>query len=123
VLDDEESIRMLLEEGLSTHGFSVDCAATPQEALALARRRSYDLLLCDLNLSTGGPVVSGTGAADLVLAASGPRKPVVVFMTGELVGDSAPGAARRLQKPFRISDVLALLREITWPSSAENVPN
>ena len=127
VLDDEESIRMLLEEGLSTHGFSVDCAATPQQALALARHRSYDLLLCDLNLSTGGAVVSGTGAADLVLAASGDRKPVVVFMTGELVdshnGGSASGTARRLQKPFRISDVLALLREISWPNSEENVPN
>ena len=120
VLDDEESIRMLLEEGLSTHGFSVDSAATPDQALALARRRSYDVLLCDLNLSTGGAVVSGTGAADLLLAASGPRKPVVVFMTGELVestnGDSAV-TARRLQKPFRISDVLAVLREITWPEA------
>ena len=123
VLDDEESIRMLLDEGLSTHGFSVDCAATPEEALALARRRSYDLLLCDLNLSTGGAVVSGTGAADLVLAASGSRKPVVVFMTGELVEshhDGASGTVRRLQKPFRISDVIALLREITWQTPGES---
>ena len=123
VLDDEESIRMLLEEGLSTHGFSVDCAATPEEALALARRRSYDLLLCDLNLSTGGAVVSGTGAADLVLAASGSRKPVVVFMTGDLVESHHDGVSadevRRLQKPFRISDVLALLREITWQQPGE----
>jgi PAS domain S-box-containing protein len=119
VLDDEESIRMLLEEGLSTHGFSVDSAATPDQALALARRRSYDVLLCDLNLSTGGAVVNGAGAADLVLAASGPRKPVVVFMTGELVeSNNGNGAltARRLQKPFRISDVLAILREINWPA-------
>ncbi|MGA2421068.1 MAG: PAS domain S-box protein [Candidatus Acidiferrum sp.] len=117
VLDDEESIRMLLEEGLSTHGFSVDTAATPDQALALARRRSYDVLLCDLNLSTGGAVVNGAGAADLVLAASGPRKPVVVFMTGELLeSTNGNGAvtARRLQKPFRISDVLAVLREIAW---------
>jgi PAS domain S-box-containing protein len=122
VLDDEESIRMLLEEGLSTHGFSVDCAATPEEALALARRRSYDVLLCDLNLSSGGAVVSGAGAADLVLAASGRRKPIVVFMTGDLVespnGHGIAGATRRLQKPFRISDVLALLREIPWKEPA-----
>jgi PAS domain S-box-containing protein len=122
VLDDEESIRMLLEEGLSTHGFSVDCAATPEEALALARRRSYDVLLCDLNLSSGGAVVSGAGAADLVLAASGRRKPIVVFMTGDLVespnGHGIAGATRRLQKPFRISDVLALLREIPWNEPA-----
>jgi PAS domain S-box-containing protein len=126
VLDDEESIRMLLEEGLSTYGFSVDCAATPDQALALARRRSYDVLLCDLNLSSGGAVVNGTGAAELILAASGARKPVVVFMTGELVeshNGTASEGVRRLQKPFRISDVLALLREITFHDSAENIPN
>ena len=35
VVDDEESIRMLLEEGLSTHGLEVDCAANAEEALAL----------------------------------------------------------------------------------------
>jgi len=122
VLDDEESIRMLLEEGLSAQGFQVDTAATPDAALALARRRSYDVLLCDLNLSSGGAVINGAGAADLVLAASGDRKPVVVFMTGELVespsGYHQSGEPRRLQKPFRISDVLALLREITWNEPA-----
>jgi PAS domain S-box-containing protein len=117
VLDDEESIRMLLEEGLSAQGFQVDTAATPEAAIALARRRSYDVLLCDLNLSSGGAVISGTQAADLVLAASGQRKPALIFMTGELVESPSvahPSAPpRRLQKPFRISDVLAILREIT----------
>ncbi len=122
VLDDEESIRMLLEEGLSAQGFLVNCAANPEEAIAMARRRSYDLLLCDLNLSSGGAIIDGTGAADLVLAASGARKPVVVFMTGELVesnGHGKHGAVRRLQKPFRISDVLALFREIEWTVPAD----
>ncbi len=125
VLDDEESIRMLLEEGLSLHGFQVDCVATPEAAIAAARKRSYDLLLCDLHLSSGGAIVSGTQAAELVLAASGDRKPVLVFMTGDLGeapttnGSSAP--VRRLQKPFRISDVLALLRELPLHEPAENV--
>src|SRR5712664_1375053 len=56
VLDDEESIRMLLEEGLSAHGMRVDCAANPQEALELVSNCAYDLVLCDVNLSVGaGP--------------------------------------------------------------------
>jgi PAS domain S-box-containing protein len=123
VLDDEDSIRMLLEEGLSAQGFLVNCAATPEEAVNMARRRSYDLLLCDLNLSSVGTVINGTEAANLVLAASGNRKPLVVFMTGELVetpnGHGGSGTVRRLQKPFRISDVLALFRELDW-SAPEN---
>src|SRR5437868_6570241 len=40
VLDDEESLRQLLHEGLSTQGLRVDCAATVEEALALIRRFS-----------------------------------------------------------------------------------
>jgi len=126
VLDDEESIRMLLEEGLSAQNFHVDTAATPEAAIALARRRSYDILLCDLNLSSGGAVISGTQAADLVLAASGERKPFVIFMTGELVvepsnGNGTPSAQHRLQKPFRISDVLKLLRDIASQNPAETL--
>jgi hypothetical protein len=48
-----------------------------------------------------------------MLAATGPDKPEVIFMTGDLVVDEPrPGEPRRLQKPFRISDVLSALREV-----------
>ena len=50
VVDDEESIRMLLLEGLSAQGLHVDCAATAEEALGLVLRDKYDAILCDLNL-------------------------------------------------------------------------
>jgi len=70
-------------------------------------------------------VISGTQAAELVLAASSDRKPVLIYMTGHLVetlnGDRNLTSPRRLQKPFRISDVLALLREISWDEAPENV--
>jgi PAS domain S-box-containing protein len=122
VLDDEESLRMLLDEGLSVQGLHVDCAATPAEALALVSRRSYDVLLCDLNLSSGA---DGRQAAEQILAAARTSKPSVIFMTGDLVESRDSGSAepRRLQKPFRISDVLAMLREIFSAVPAEKVQN
>ncbi|HLK02955.1 MAG TPA: ATP-binding protein, partial [Candidatus Acidoferrum sp.] len=112
VLDDEESIRMLLEEGLGGHGLRVVCAASADEAVQLATAESFDALLCDLNL---GGAASGQDAAAKVVAACGTHKPVVIFMTGEL----ASGLERRegfegsafLQKPFRIADVIGMLRE------------
>jgi PAS domain S-box-containing protein len=113
VLDDEESIRMLLEEGLSAHGLHVDTAQSPNDAMQLIKRRPYDVLLCDLNLSLSGFAASGQEAAQQMLAAAGPDKPELVFMTGDLVeSESKPGEPRRLQKPFRISDVLNILREV-----------
>ncbi|MGC1614457.1 MAG: PAS domain S-box protein, partial [Candidatus Acidiferrum sp.] len=111
VLDDEESIRSLLFEGLSARELHVDCAATLEEALAFAAQRPHDALLCDLNLSRDGVHLSGKSAADRLLAAAGGRKPAVIFMSGELIeSPDSPGSAagpRHLQKPFRVSDVLA----------------
>ncbi|HYL67565.1 MAG TPA: PAS domain S-box protein [Candidatus Limnocylindria bacterium] len=127
VLDDEESIRMLLDEGLSAQGMRVDCAATPDEALALISQRPYDALLCDLNLTAGGGAASGSSAAQRILAASGVRKPTVIYMTGDFLenGDGEPklGEPRHLQKPFRMSDVFAILRDAFSFAPAEKTQN
>jgi PAS domain S-box-containing protein len=114
VLDDEESIRMLLEEGLSVHGLHVDCASTPVGAVQFVRERAYDILLCDINLVSNGHSLAGQEAAQQILSAAGVNKPIVVYMTGDLVEPQTAGSnePRRLQKPFRISDVLAIFREI-----------
>jgi len=115
VLDDEESIRLLLAEGLSAHGLRVDCVATCQEAVDFARTHFCDFVLCDLNLSSGGLPGGGQEAAHKIIAAMGSHKPAVIYMTGDLIqtGDSTLGQTRRLQKPFRISDVLGLLQELS----------
>ena len=159
VLDDEESLRQLLQEGLSAQGLRVDCAGTAEDALALIRSfwekdqdplendnnaigggsvekvprsvvnasdAGYDILLCDLHLSAGGFFVDGREAAAHVLeatAAAGMPKPAVVYMTGDLTdpGPEAPvrGEPSFLQKPFRISEVLALFREVLAPAEPQ----
>jgi CheY-like chemotaxis protein len=116
---------MLLEEGLSASGLSVDCVGDAQGAAALLAARPYDVLLCDLNLSlAGGGKVSGREVVDQVLAKVGPEKPSIIFMTGDFVEaeSSAPGSteARILQKPFRISDVLTLVQEVCAARRLEN---
>jgi len=195
VLDDEESLRQLLHEGLSPQGLRVDCAATAEDALALIRRfwenspdspdnendhdtldndngpnaarsshpprpgiadlpigsgtvasspeavpssrenaassleNRYDILLVDLHLSAGGYFVNGREAAARLLeaiAAAGLPKPVVVYMTGDLTdpGPETPvrGEPAFLQKPFRISEVLSLFKEVLTPAPVEPQP-
>jgi two-component system NtrC family sensor kinase len=125
VLDDEESIRMLLDEGLSAHGMQVHCAANAEEALRLISQRPYDALLCDLNLTPGGGVASGSSAAERILAAAGGRKPAVIYMTGDFLengdGESKLGEPRHLQKPVRVSDVLTVLCDVFTASPAEKI--
>jgi hypothetical protein len=50
VVDDEESIREMIREGLAARGFNVETAASVEEALSLMGRRSFHAVLCDLNL-------------------------------------------------------------------------
>jgi PAS domain S-box-containing protein len=123
VLDDEESLRMLLKEGLSAQGLHVDCAATLEEALAHVQHSIYDILLCDLHLSASGCFIDGREAAARILDAATAQKPVVVYMTGDLIdsvqGTTARGEVVFLQKPFRISEVLALFREVLLAAPAE----
>jgi PAS domain S-box-containing protein len=113
VVDDEEPIRMLLSDGLSAQGLEVNCAATAEEALALVLRTKYDAILCDLHLSGTGPNADGYSVAQRLKIASGAHKPELLYMSGEVLeegqGSSASISFRRLQKPFRISDVLNVL--------------
>jgi len=114
VLDDEESICSLLDEGLSAHGLKVSCASTTEEAAALARSQRFDALLCDLRLKSADSFSDGREASAHVLGAAGAHRPLVIFMTGEYVDPNAASngdAAAVLQKPFRIHDVLAIMRE------------
>jgi PAS domain S-box-containing protein len=86
----------------------------------------YDILLIDLHLSAGGYFVDGREAAARLLeavAAAGLPKPAVIYMTGDLTdpGPETParGEPSFLQKPFRISEVLALFREVLAPAEPQ----
>jgi PAS domain S-box-containing protein len=125
VLDDEESLRTLLFEGLTARDLHVDCAATLEEALAFAAKRSHDAILCDLNLSQDGNHVSGKLAAERLLAAAGDRKPALIYMTGDLIespeASASPSNPRYLQKPFRVSEVVALLQDLFAAAPADTI--
>jgi CheY-like chemotaxis protein len=113
VVDDEESIRTLLHEGLSGHCQLVDCAATAEEALSLVLRGKYDAILCDLCLSGTGANADGFSVAERLKIAAGENKPELIYMSGDVAGEGESSGAsasyKRLQKPFRISDVLNVL--------------
>lgn len=125
VVDDEEGIRMLLQEGLSAQKIQVDSVASAPEALALAQHKPYDAVLCDLNLSNGAPDQSGEELARRIRSVAPGRPPFVVLMTGDPVEERAGAATepgiRRIQKPFRISEVLSLLAELLAQAPVETL--
>ena len=112
VVDDEESIREIVQEGLSARGMMVEGAVSSEEALPHLAKHSYDFVLCDFNL----PGLNGEQFFER-MNANGGATPKFVFMTGALLDPSTLAhfkdkGASVMQKPFHIAALAALLAEL-----------
>jgi two-component system, NtrC family, response regulator AtoC len=111
VADDEKSIRLMLETGLTLNGFRVTSVRTGQEALEAASTGQFDAVLSDIYMPDGG----GLELVDS-LRSGAPNLPIVL-MTAQGSVEVAVEAVRRgasdfIGKPFDVSAVVDLLRRI-----------
>ena len=119
VVDDEESIREIVQQGLSMRGMIVRGAASSEAALSSLAADPCEVVLCDFNL----PGLSGEALLEQLRARHGSESPLFVFMTGEIVDGEVVErvrgkGARVLQKPFAVSTLTTLLAEILQPQPA-----
>ena len=85
VVDDNPSMRELIEAQLRGHGYEVVTAADGREAVRLARQRCPALVLMDINM----PVMDGLEATRLIRAIRELcRMPIVAFSAYGDEGDS-----------------------------------
>jgi CheY-like chemotaxis protein len=114
VVDDELSVRSLLDMALRQQGFAVWQAANGNEALELYRDHCRDiaLVLLDVRMPGLDGVQTLTG-----LQAVNPNV-LCCFMSGH-IGDYSQerlvdlGAARVFAKPFRVADIVQVAQELT----------
>jgi PAS domain S-box-containing protein len=112
VVEDEHALGEAVAAALGDEGFVVDRAEDGEAALALVRKRRYDVILCDLKM----PKVDGI-AFYRELSASMPQLAArVVFMTGDVAGTEAgrfleESGIRWIPKPFRLRDLVRAARE------------
>jgi two-component system NtrC family sensor kinase len=116
VVDDEESIREIVQEGLSSRGMAVEGAATSEDALVHLVAHSYDFLLCDFNL----PGMNGEEFFKTLRSRNLAANTKFVFMTGAMLDPAAAAdfkekGAYVLQKPFHIAALATLLVELLQP--------
>jgi DNA-binding NtrC family response regulator len=109
VADDERSIRLTLETGLTLNGFRVTCARTGREALEAARASVFDAVVSDIFMPDGDGL-------EVVreLRATSPGIPIILITAQgsvELaVRAVAEGASDFIAKPFEIAELSALVR-------------
>jgi two-component system OmpR family response regulator len=111
VVEDDPSIRMLLESALRLSGYEAASAATGQDALRDIEALRPDLVLLDVGL----PDVDGF-AVTRSLRAAGDRTPVLFLtargeVTDRIAGLTA-GGDDYVTKPFSIEEVLLRIRAI-----------
>jgi two-component system, NtrC family, sensor kinase len=116
IVDDEESIREIVEDGLASRGMKVTAVATSEAALSHLAANGCDVVLCDYNL----PGMNGDQFFERLRIQHGSLSPRFVFMTGGMLEPAvteryrARGAAV-LQKPFRVSALVSLLTDLLQP--------
>ena len=113
VAEDDEDVRDLATDTLRMSGYGVLAAASPEEALAIARRHDgvIHLLLTDVVM----PGMNGRALADHLLAMRPGLR--VLFMSGYPAGAIAPqgvleSETHLLQKPFTPSALARKARDV-----------
>ncbi|MGB5157581.1 sigma-54-dependent transcriptional regulator [Desulfobacterium sp. N47] len=99
VVDDEESMRELLDLMLSGQGYNITCAESGSKAISLLEKKDFDLLLCDIRLG------DMTGIDVLKAAKNKDQHPVVIMISAYASAETAieamnSGAYDYVPKPF-----------------------
>jgi two-component system, sensor histidine kinase SagS len=116
VIDDEEIIRLTVQDVLVNVGCEVETARDGTEAMAMIKQRSYDLVLSDIRM----PGHSGYEIFQAVKDGN-PNTPVI-FMTGfgydpnhSIIRARSEGLSAVLYKPFKVDQLLADVRTAVAP--------
>ena len=113
VVDDEDIIHFLLGDALEEGGYTVDAAASPEQALALLDQKhaEYRAIITDVNMGAGQP--TGWEVARHARELN-PDIPVI-YMTGHSGGDwTANGVPNSvlILKPFAPAQVVTAVSHL-----------
>jgi DNA-binding response OmpR family regulator len=114
VLDDEKLIRWSLEKILSQEGYSVDTAATTEDALKLAEKTEYALIISDLEIcgdqakSIFSNMLSKQPQARIITLTALPRDQVERTLGGITTHSI-------IEKPFTSEEIKAVVNEAIGP--------
>jgi signal transduction histidine kinase len=112
IVEDEAALAAAVADALQDAGYVVTHAADGEEALALVKRQSFDLVICDLKM----PRLDGQQFHASLVGTAPALSKRVIFVTGDVAGTQAErflegSGCRWLEKPFRLADLLRTVRE------------
>jgi DNA-binding NtrC family response regulator len=111
VVDDEQSICLLLRDVLARFGHQVSTCQDGESALRLASERQLDLVFLDIRM----PGMSGLQVLKKLREVQPQAKFVMItgFAKDDIIEDALrSGASACLCKPFRLAQVVELLEQL-----------
>jgi two-component system alkaline phosphatase synthesis response regulator PhoP len=113
VVDDEEDLLELIRYNLSKEGYQVQCVATGEVAIQVARTQLPDLILLDLLL----PAVDGLGVCKILKGDPKTQHIPIMMVTAkteeaDVVSGLELGADDYITKPFSPRVLLARIRAV-----------
>jgi two-component system cell cycle sensor histidine kinase/response regulator CckA len=105
VVDDDQDVRFVAQQGLLACGYTVLETGDPQQAIRMSKDQTIHLLLTDLVM----PIMKGTELADRIQAISPTTK--VLLMSGYQTSGIAGSGRAFIQKPFSIEALGIRVRE------------
>ena len=111
LIDDEETILDIVQHILQQHEYQVQTAHSAEEAIELLRQKSFDLILCDLNL----PGMNGQELYEHLSATHPQQACPFILLTGDSISWQTQHflAINRLPyiyKPFDIEQLIRLVQ-------------
>ncbi|MEK7234077.1 MAG: response regulator [Elusimicrobiota bacterium] len=118
IVDDEDSVRCLLEDMLKGKGYALDLAHDGASAFELLRDNKFDLAIIDLTM----PVMNGVELVQLIRKNPKMLTMKILLCTGAEVPESvnkaaAAGVDDYIIKPFDSKTLLAKVAKLTPPST------
>jgi len=113
VVDDEAPMRESLKDWLMEEGYEVGLAASGQEAIAMARKKSWDVILLDLKM----PGMDGVETLQQLKSKKVDTEAEILMMTAYATVDTAvqamkEGAFDYLVKPFSPDEIEMQIKKI-----------
>jgi two-component system cell cycle sensor histidine kinase/response regulator CckA len=113
VVEDEVALASAVADALRDAGYLVEHASDGEEALVKIKGQSFDAIICDLKM----PRLGGKAFFRMLAAGTPGLAKRVIFVTGDVAGTEAEAfldqsGCRWLAKPFRLAELLRVLREV-----------
>jgi two-component system NtrC family sensor kinase len=113
IVEDEAALASAMAESFMDAGYLVDRAGDGEEALARLEGGHYDLIISDLKM----PRMDGIQLFGVLRERHFDMAERIMFVTGDVIGTDAErfladSGCRWLAKPFRLSELLRLAREV-----------